>query len=148
MNACLLNQRHGCLCSRWSVSILSVDTRWKAFCDVFMFHHGRRSHKAEACWQREDLLCQVREWEGQIMIVWYSVTGSLHHAHELAHFVSFPHLFSGYHSSPWESRFQFLSRLIIALLASPCNGPILCNPDDWACALPMTKDYFIDHLPP
>lgn len=40
---------------------------------------------------------------------------------------------------------------IIALLASPCNGPILSNPEHWACALPMTKDYFIDpslfHLP-
>lgn len=63
------------------------------------------------------------------------------------HAVSLFHLPSHYHFSPWGSRCQFLPRLIIALLASPCNGPILSNPEHRARALPMTKDYFIDPTP-
>ena len=41
----------------------------------------------------------------------------------------FPIFFSCYRFSPWGSCCQFLPRLIIALLASPCNGPILSNPE-------------------
>lgn len=89
-------------------------------------------------------------WEGKVMIIWRSFSVSLHHAHTLTHAnIHFPlfHLFSRYHFSPWGSRCQFLPRLIIALLASPCNGPILSKPEHRACALPMTKDYFIDSSP-
>lgn len=43
------------------------------------------------------------------------------------------------HSSLWGSCCQFLPRLIIALLASICNGPILSNPEHWACALAILK---------
>lgn len=52
--------------------------------------------------------------------------------------------FNSYHSSLWGSRCQFLSRLIIALLASPCNGPLLSNPEHRVCAMSLTKDDFID----
>ncbi len=103
---------------------------------------GDSMNEAVGSWRRG--VRWVKGWEGKVTIIWYSFSGSLHHAHTLTHPVSPFHLFSCYHFSPWGSRCQFLPRLIIALLASPCNGPILSNPEHWACALPMTKDYFID----
>lgn len=80
--------------------------------------------------------------EGKVMIIWFSSPLIL--TRTLAHTVSLFHLFSRYHFSLRGSCCQFLPRLIIALLVSPCNGPILSNPEHWASALPMTKDYFID----
>lgn len=76
------------------------------------------------------------------MIIWFSSPLIL--TRTLAHTVSLFHLFSRYHFSLRGSCCQFLPRLIIALLVSLCNGPILSNPEHWASALPMTKDYFID----
>lgn len=77
-----------------------------------------------------------------IFLLWPSPSRS----HTRTHCLPFPSL-SCNNFSPQGSHCQFLPRLIIASLASPCNGPTLSNPEHWAWALPMTKDYFIDSSP-
>lgn len=81
------------------------------------------------------------------MIIWYSFCGPRCQAHTLAHTVSHFHPFSRHHSSLQGSHCQFLSGLIIASLASPCNGPIPGNPEQRARAPTTTKDYCIDSSP-
>lgn len=137
-----------------TLSVPSVDTRWKAFWVVPMLHHVWRLHKWSSGELRESgggrgLLQRVKGHKSRVMIISYSFSGFLHHActrtNTYTHTLSpFPIFLAAIISPPRGSPCQFLARLIIALLASPCNGPILSNLERWTCTLSMTKDYFID----
>lgn len=136
------------LCSKWSAIILSVSTRWKAFCGVSTCHHVRKQHEWSSGKPKERVFLRHTEaWEGKVMIIWYAFCGPPHYAHTLAHAVFLFHLLVAIIFPPQGSHCQFLPRLIIASLASPCNGPTLSNSEHWAWALPMTKDYIIDSSP-
>lgn len=107
--------------------------------------------REEAAWrnqweaERQDLLNHKEGWKGKVMIIWYSFHGPHHRTHTLAHRLCLPFpSFQPLSFVPQGSHCKFLPRHIIALLASPCNGPVLSNPEHWDWALPETKDYSID----